>query len=82
VIEIAKNAAVPSANIAHHLSILKVAGLITGKKKGPFVIYSIRPGVLGKTIKTGVPSYILNLGCCRIELPLGDPFSEGSVGKS
>jgi DNA-binding transcriptional ArsR family regulator len=81
VTEIAKKADVPSVNLAHHLWILKIAGLITGKKKGTFVIYSLRSGVLEVTIKAGAPRDALNLGCCRIELPLGRIPPEGGAGK-
>jgi DNA-binding transcriptional ArsR family regulator len=56
-------------NVSHHLSVLKHANLITGKKKGRFVWYSLRPGVLEEVVEAGVPADALNLGCCRLELP-------------
>jgi hypothetical protein len=63
---------IPAVNVSHHLSVLKMSRLIAGKKKGRFVLYSLRPGVLGEAVDAGVPAEALNLGCCRIELPLGD----------
>jgi DNA-binding transcriptional ArsR family regulator len=56
-------------NVSHHLNVLKHAKLIAGKKKGRFVWYSLRPGVLEDVVEAGVPAEALNLGCCRLELP-------------
>ena len=57
-------------NVSHHLTVLKHAGLIRGKKQGRFVLYALRPGVLGEAVAAGVPRDALDLGCCRLELPL------------
>lgn len=73
VTEIAAMLAIPAVNVSHHLNTLKVSGLIAGKKKGRFVWYSLRPGVLEDAVQAGVPRDALNLGCCRLELPLGGP---------
>jgi hypothetical protein len=51
--------------------VLRTSGLIAGTKKGRFVVYSLCPGVLEYAVEAGVPKDALNLGCCRIELPLG-----------
>lgn len=56
-------------NVSHHLNVLKHAGLIRGDKKGRFVWYSLRPGVLEEAVGAGVPREALNLGCCKLELP-------------
>lgn len=56
-------------NVSHHLTVLKHAGLIRGKKQGRFVWYSLRPGVLEEAVEAGIPREALNLGCCRLELP-------------
>jgi DNA-binding transcriptional ArsR family regulator len=56
-------------NVSHHLSVLKHAGLIRGKKQGRFVLYSLRPGMLEDAVEAGVPRDALNLGCCRLEMP-------------
>ncbi len=56
-------------NVSHHLTVLKHARLIAGKKKGRFVWYALRPGVLEEVVEAGVPADALNLGCCRLELP-------------
>jgi DNA-binding transcriptional ArsR family regulator len=72
VTEIAEMLEVAPVNVSHHLAVLKFSGLITGKKKGRFVLYSLRPGVLEDAVEVGIPKDALNLGCCRIELPLSD----------
>jgi DNA-binding transcriptional ArsR family regulator len=76
VTEIAQMLDVAAVNVSHHLTVLKVSGLITGKKKGRFVLYSLKPGVLEDAVDAGIPQDALNLGCCRIELPLGKPGSK------
>jgi DNA-binding transcriptional ArsR family regulator len=52
-------------NASHHLSVLRRAGLIQGRKQGRFVLYSLAPGVL----QAGGGTEHLDLGCCRLELP-------------
>ena len=78
VTEIVAMLAIKAVNVSHHLTVLKHAGLIAGKKKGRFVLYALRPGVLDEAVDAGVPAEALNLGCCRIELPLG---GRGQVGE-
>jgi DNA-binding transcriptional ArsR family regulator len=73
VTEIAGMLAIPAVNVSHHLQVLKVSQLIQGKKKGRFVWYSLRPGVLEEVVAAGAPGEALNLGCCQILLPLGVP---------
>src|SRR5262245_1133969 len=69
VTEIADMLAVAAVNVSHHVSVLKHAKLIAGKKKGRFVYYSLCPGVLDESIAAGIPREVLNLGCCQIMLP-------------
>lgn len=73
VTEIADMLAIPAVNVSHHLHVLKVSQLIQGKKKGRFVWYSLRAGVLKVVVLAGVPGEALNLGCCQIVLPLSVP---------
>jgi len=75
VTEIIDRLAIKPLNVSHHLTVLKTAGLIVGKKKGRFVWYSLRSGVLEEAVKAGVPAEALNLGCCQIVLPLGEAGS-------
>jgi len=70
VTEIIQKVKIRPANVSHHLSILRQARLIRGKKTGRFVHYSLLPGLLDEAIKAGVPEESLNLGCCRLVLPL------------
>jgi DNA-binding transcriptional ArsR family regulator len=79
--EIAAMLGVPPVNVSHHLSVLKTSKLIAGRKKGRFVWYALRPGVLEDAVEAGVPRDALNLGCCRLELPLdGCPDAPASGG--
>ncbi len=71
VTEIAEMLAVAAVNVSHHLAVLKAAKLIRGKKAGRFVHYSLRRGVLDDAVAAGIGEQALNLGCCRLALPLG-----------
>ena len=44
--EIAKAFDISKPSISHHLDILKRAGLISGQKKGQFIIYSLNTSIL------------------------------------
>jgi DNA-binding transcriptional ArsR family regulator len=70
VTEIADTLRIPPVNLSHHLSVLKQAALIRGKKTGRFVWYSLCPGILEDALEAGVPKEALNLGCCRLQMPI------------
>ncbi|WP_020469746.1 ArsR/SmtB family transcription factor [Zavarzinella formosa] len=70
VTEIAEMLAIPPVNVSHHLMMLKHADLIEGTKKGRFVWYGLCSGVLEEAVEAGIPKDALNLGCCRLELPM------------
>ncbi|VTT98436.1 family transcriptional regulator : Transcriptional regulator, ArsR family OS=Pirellula staleyi (strain ATCC 27377 / DSM 6068 / ICPB 4128) GN=Psta_1414 PE=4 SV=1: HTH_20 [Gemmataceae bacterium] len=76
VTEIAEMLAVAPVNVSHHLTVLKHAGLIRGTKRGRFVHYALKPGMLEEAEAAGVPREALNLGCCRLELPCGETRAE------
>jgi DNA-binding transcriptional ArsR family regulator len=76
VTEIAQMLKVAAVNVSHHLNVLKHAGLIRGAKRGRFVLYSLRPGVLAEAEAAGVPRDALDLGCCKLELPGCRPPSD------
>jgi ArsR family transcriptional regulator len=65
--EISDRLGAPLANVSHHLKQLRIAGLVTGQKRGRQVIYALSPRVLsqpgGKDARD-----VLELGCCRLEL--------------
>jgi DNA-binding transcriptional ArsR family regulator len=63
--EIAQRLQIAPVNVTHHLTVMKTAKLIRGRKQGRFVLYSLVPGVL--EIDQSIDH--LNLGCCRLELP-------------
>ena len=69
VTQIAEMLRVAAVNVSHHLNVLKHAGLIRGTKRGRFVHYSLRGGVLAEAEAAGVPKDALDLGCCKLELP-------------
>ena len=72
VTEIVEMLRIAAVNVSHHLTVLKHAGLIRGVKRGRFVDYSLKPGVLEEAVEAGVPKEALDLGCCRLELPAGE----------
>ncbi len=76
VTEIIETLKIKALNVSHHLTVLKQAGLIRGAKRGRFVDYSLRPGVLEEAVEAGIPKEALDLGCCRLELPAGDCAAE------
>ncbi len=69
VTEIAEMLETPAVNVSHHLNVLRHAKLIKGNKKGRFVWYQLQPGVLQEVVEAGVPREVLDLTCCRLELP-------------
>src|SRR5262245_52910170 len=64
--EIAAALKTAPVNVAHHMSRLRLAGLVRNQKKGRFVFYSLVPGLFQDG---GVGVDYLNLGCCRLEMP-------------
>src|SRR5262245_50485120 len=71
--EIARMLDTEPVNVSHHLTVLKMAGLIRGEKRGRFIYYSVTPGVLETDEAVGQ----LNLGCCQLTLPLADRDEPG-----
>ncbi len=72
VTEIAEHLGIALVNISHHLNVLRHANIIRGEKQGRFVVYSLQPGLLLPET-AGSPSERLDLGCCKLELPLDPP---------
>jgi DNA-binding transcriptional ArsR family regulator len=68
----------PLVNVSHHMHVLNEAGLVQREKKGRFVLYSLLPGLLELDDQGGCCQEHLNLGCCRLELPVED---EGAAEK-
>lgn len=82
VTQIIESLKIPALNVSHHLTVLKTAKLIRGKKQGRFVLYSLVPGVLEDAVDAGIPKEALNLGCCRIEFPTDKTKAEGNKHKT
>ena len=55
----------PVANASHHLCLLKRAGLVSARKQGRYVMYTLAATVLRQ--RPSAPD-VLDFGCCRIEL--------------
>lgn len=68
VTEIADMLKTAAVNVAHHLSVLKHAAIVRGRKQGRFVYYSLVPGFL-TTDEGSAEKEFLDLGCCRLEVP-------------
>ena len=56
----------PTANVSHHLKQLRIAGLVTARKQGRHVIYTLAKRVLSPGEKGS--GDVLDFGCCRLEL--------------
>lgn len=59
--DLAKKLGKDIAIISHHLGVLKEASLVTFKREGKFLRYSL-------TEKTSAQPDVLNLGCCKLDL--------------
>jgi DNA-binding transcriptional ArsR family regulator len=55
------------ATVSHHLGILHTAGLLDREKQGRHKVYRLREGVLENSTRNG--KQLLDLGCCRLEIP-------------
>jgi DNA-binding transcriptional ArsR family regulator len=71
VTEIAEMLKTPPVNVAHHMRILREAGIARSRKQGRFVFYSLAPGFLQGDDGGGAKEF-LDLGCCRLEVPATD----------
>jgi DNA-binding transcriptional ArsR family regulator len=69
--QIAEMLKAPLVNVSHHMHVLAEAGLVQRQKKGRFVLYSLIPGLLELEEQGDCCQEHLNLGCCRLELPIG-----------
>lgn len=68
VTEIATMLRTAPVNVAHHMGVLRHAGIVQSQKKGRFVYYLLTPGFLQSEAEAGGKEYF-DLGCCRLEVP-------------
>jgi DNA-binding transcriptional ArsR family regulator len=54
--------------VSHHLGILHSVGLLDREKKGRFMVYGLRQGIVGPA-NGGQGKQHIDLGCCRLEIP-------------
>lgn len=65
--ELASALSVPIDKISHHLGVLRAARLVSTRKQGKFVIYSLPAEIAANgEITSGIKT--LDLGCCQIDL--------------
>lgn len=69
--------------VSHHLGILKNAGFVEATRDGRYKVYRLREDMLQDS-PSDEALQILNLGCCRIEIPsaLNPPSAETPATKS
>ncbi|MBL8849478.1 MAG: winged helix-turn-helix transcriptional regulator [Planctomycetaceae bacterium] len=65
--EIAVQLETEIVTVSHHLQILKRADIVTPRRDGRFVCYGLSKDVLQNR---GESRFLLDLGCCAIEVPL------------
>jgi DNA-binding transcriptional ArsR family regulator len=68
VTEMAAALATNHVNLAHHLGVLRQAGLVERTRRGRFIYYALVGGVRGAATPGGA-AHCLDLGCCRLEFP-------------
>jgi DNA-binding transcriptional ArsR family regulator len=68
VTEIAAMLGTTLVNASHHITVLRRAGVIRGRKAGRFVYYSLTPAFFHRDDPDRPVEYF-DLGCCRLEVP-------------
>jgi DNA-binding transcriptional ArsR family regulator len=68
--ELAAALATNHVNLAHHLGVLRQAGLVERTRRGRFIYYALAGGVRG-AVDPESKTHSLDLGCCRLEFPAG-----------
>src|SRR4051812_26280771 len=75
--EVCRAVGSPVANTSHHLRQLSAAGLVTGTKRGRFVMYALVPEVFRQAEEAAAAKPnaseaaahdILDFGCCQLDL--------------
>ena len=56
------------ANVSHHLGVLRRSRLVSTKREGKHIYYSLAPDVWQRATRDRAVVEHLNLGCCRLEL--------------
>ena len=73
--EVCRELGSPVANTSHHLRQLSAAGLVTGTKRGRFVVYALVPEVFRRQAEEAAATGddaarrdVLDFGCCQLDL--------------
>lgn len=66
--EISEALDVEIVKVSHHLQVLRHAGVVSDRKEGRFVIYTLNPEVYCPSTARQASDH-LDFGCCRLELP-------------
>ena len=53
------------ANVSHHLGVMRNADVVSCRKEGKYVIYSLNEKMLSSNTASGLD--VLDFGCCRID---------------
>jgi DNA-binding transcriptional ArsR family regulator len=91
--EVCKAVGSPVANTSHHLRQLSAAGLVTGTKRGRFVMYALVPEVFRQAEEAAAKGDgsavaaagrdVLDFGCCQLDLgkPAASATRRGGRGR-
>lgn len=69
VTQVAEHLDTAPVNVAHHIGVLREAGIVRSRKKGRFVFHELAGGLI-QSEEGGSPKEYLDLGCCRLEMPV------------
>jgi ArsR family transcriptional regulator len=64
--DLAQSLGTEVVTVSHHLQNLRHAQIVTTRREGRFIYYSLRKNLLQAS---GKSRQLLDLGCCKIELP-------------
>jgi DNA-binding transcriptional ArsR family regulator len=62
--------------VSHHLGVLHQAALVDRQKRGRYVYYRLKEGLLS-TAESATDH--LDLGCCRLEVPASEKLKDNSL---
>lgn len=68
--EIAKALDEGIVTVSHHLNLLFHAEIVEREKQGRYVVYRLREGLLVTRSSRGDDKEHIDLGCCRLEVPI------------
>ena len=86
--EVCRAVGSPVANTSHHLRQLSIAGLVSGTKRGRFVVYALVPEVYQRQAEEAAAKGddtaardVLDFGCCQLDLGKPGATARGKRGR-